>query len=389
MRLRSHTLALILIAVLGSVLTSSCDRRATSAQPTAMSVAQAQATEQPAAQTPRGFHMIAVGDVMTDRNVWGAIQSNGAHSILAKVRGELAQADVRFANLECPLSTVGPHDPSNCSFRADPRSIEVLRDGKLDVVSLANNHFLNAGREAAVQTLSLLEKNSIAYTGAQRDRTKGSDPAFLTVNGLKLGFMAYTDLTFEHGSYSKVDPSRQQFVAQVQAAKAQCDLLFVSFHWGEEYQTLPSVRQRKLGHLAIDSGADVVLGHHPHVLEGVEDYHGHPILFSMGNFVFDQREGERMESAIFHLYYAEGQPWRVEATPIWIPRSRMGPIYPELERRMKIINRLVKISLPLSTKLTVEGEKGETHAAVTLQMPSATPTAPPEPKQPSQLKSKP
>ena len=378
MRPRSHALALIIIAVLGSVLTSSCDRRAASAQPAAAPAPQQvqQPVQQPSAesQTPRAFQMIAVGDVMTDRNVWGAIQANGAHSILAKVKDELLQADVRFANLECPLSTVGPHDPSNCSFRADPRSIEVLRDGKLNIVSLANNHFLNAGREAALQTMSLLDKSHIAYAGAQSDRTKSSDPTFLTVNGLKLGFMAYTDLTFEHGSYSKVDPSRQLFVAQVKAARAQCDVLFVSFHWGEEYQTLPSVRQRKLGHLAIDSGADCVIGHHPHVLEGVEDYHGHPILFSMGNFVFDQREGERMESAIFHLYYTEGQPWRVEATPIWIPRSRMGPIYPERDRSEKIMARLVKISLPLSTKLAVEGEKGQRRAAITLQAPAATPT---------------
>jgi poly-gamma-glutamate synthesis protein (capsule biosynthesis protein) len=301
--------------------------------------------------------MIAVGDVMTDRNVWGAIQSNGAQSIVAKVRPELGEADIRFANLECPIASVGPHDPNNCSFRADPRSIEVLKDAKLSIVSLANNHFLNAGHEAALQTMSLLSKNGIAYAGAQPDRTKGSDPTFLTVGGLRLGFLAYTDLSFEHGSYSKVDAKRDRFVAQVRAAKTRCDVLIVSFHWGEEYQQLPSVRQRKLGHLAIDSGADCVLGHHPHVLEGVESYHGHPILYSMGNFIFDQREGERMESAIFHLYFTEGSGWKIEATPIWIPRSRMGPIYPEKARADKILARLVRISLPLGTKLTVASSK--------------------------------
>jgi poly-gamma-glutamate synthesis protein (capsule biosynthesis protein) len=125
-------------------------------------------------------------------------------------------------------------------------------------------------------------------------------------------------------------------------------------HWGDEYQTLPNRRQQATAHVALDAGADVILGHHPHVLQGVEVYKGKLILYSMGNFVFDQREGERMESAIFRLLWVEDRGWLVSATPIWIPRARMGPIRPAAARRDKILARLVRISKPLGTTWRVQ-----------------------------------
>lgn len=308
---------------------------------------------------PRQFTMIAVGDVMTDRNVGKAIRANGAHSILAKVHELTSSADVSFANLECPLSNEGPHDPSNCCFRAAPETVEVLRHGGFDIVSLANNHTLNAGRVGVVQTLKTLDSNHIAYCGARYDREKGGEPTFLSVGEppVKLGFLAATDLSFEHGSYNKVAADRSNLVAQIQSARPHCDVLFVSLHWGDEYQSMPNQRQRNTAHILLDAGADVILGHHPHTLQGAEVYRGKLILYSMGNFVFDQREGERMESAIFHLKWIEGWGWQVFAKPIWIPRSRMGPIYPSAPRRDKILARLQRISEPLGTKWQVQGGK--------------------------------
>jgi poly-gamma-glutamate synthesis protein (capsule biosynthesis protein) len=308
---------------------------------------------------PRQFTMVAVGDLMTDRNVGKAIQSNGVHSILSKVRDLTSAADVSFANLECPLSTEGPHDPSNCCFRARPETVQVVLDGGFDIVSLANNHSLNAGRAGVLQTLDVLDKHKVLYCGARRDREKGGEPTFLTVGNppVKLGFLAATDLSFEHGSYNKVATDRANLVAQIQATRPQCDLLFVSLHWGEEYQDLPNQRQKGTAHALVDAGADVILGHHPHTLQGTEVYNGKLILYSMGNFVFDQREGERMESAIFHLKWVEGWGWQVFAKPIWIPRSRMGPIYPSTVRRDKILARLSRISKPLGTTWQVQGGK--------------------------------
>lgn len=309
--------------------------------------------------TKQQFTMIAVGDIMTDRNVGGAIERNGARSILEKVRDLTRSADVSFANLECPLSTKGPHAPRDCVFRARPETVGVLTDGGFDVVSLANNHTLNAGREGILQTLDVLDKHGILYCGARRDREKGGEAAVVEVGQgpVRVAFIAATDLSFEHGSYNKVDPERAVLAAQIQAAKAQADVVCVSVHWGDEYQSMPNQRQKNTARAAIRAGADLVLGHHPHTLQGLEVYQGKPILYSMGNFVFDQREGERMESAIFHLEWVKGWGWQIFAKPVWIPRSRMGPIYPETARRDKILARLAKISRGLGTTLQVRDGK--------------------------------
>jgi len=308
---------------------------------------------------PRSFTLVAVGDVMLDRGVWRRMQANGHESILAGVREDLRAADVTFANLECPLSTVGPHNPSEwCVFRADPRAVDVLLDGGIDVVALANNHSLNSGSEALLRTMEHLEAAGVAYCGAATQRDRSWEPCRFDVNGVLLGFVACTDLSFEHGSWCKVDSDTTEFARHIAEAKGQCDLLAVSIHWGNEYEKVPTERQRQVARAAIDAGADLIIGHHPHTLQGVGRHRGAPILYSCGNFVFDQREGERMESAIFHLRWTEGQGWQIRMVPVWIPRSRCGPIYPETARAAKIIDRLATLSANLGVSVMVKGTEG-------------------------------
>ncbi len=314
----------------------------------------------PAPPTLEELHMVAVGDIMLDRSVGKKINSNGCAHIIEQVAEQLCEGDITFGNLECALSTVGAHEPFGaCIFRADPKTVEVLVLGGFDIVSLANNHTLNSGNAALMQTLDHLEEAGIAYVGAARERERGSHPTFFVVQDMRIGFLAYTDLTFAHESHSKVDRDLTKMRAQVTQAKNNCSLLIVSYHWGEEYRRKPTSRQVQVAHASIEAGADVVLGHHPHILEGVEIYETRPIFYSMGNFVFDQRSGERMESAIFDLYYTQGQGWRIELTPVWIPRSRMGPEYATGERRDRILNRFKQMSADLGT--VVEIGKGRAY----------------------------
>ncbi len=310
-------------------------------------------------EPPAEFTLTVVGDVMLDRTVWRRIQSNGTSSIFERVRADLRGADICFANLECPLSTVGPHAPSEyCIFRADPHAVDVLLDGGIDVVALANNHTLNSGTEALMQTMDHLDEAGVAYCGANRQRERSWEPCRFEVAGLLIGFIACTDLSFEHGSWCKVDDEMTDFARRVSAAKSGCDLLVVSIHWGNEYQKVPTDRQQRVAHAAIDAGGNLIIGHHPHTLQGVGEYRGSPILYSCGNFVFDQREGERMESAIFHLHYTEGERWQIRMDPVWIPRSRCGPIYPEPGRAAKIIKRLATLSANLGVPVTVTNNTG-------------------------------
>ena len=312
----------------------------------------------PSAPPPgRMLWMAAVGDIMLDRTVGKRIKANGARSILEVVRRQIRAPNLTFGNLECPLSTEGPHDPPNCCFRADPKTVDVLTGGGFDVVSLANNHTLNAGRVGVMQTLDTLSANNIAYVGARKERDRSWEPIYFEVGSMTVGFLAYTDLSFDHGSYTKIDKDPQEAHDQVARTSAKCDLLFVSVHWGEEYEKEPRQRQKSTAHALIDAGADCILGHHPHTLQGIGVYKGRPILYSMGNFVFDQREGERMESAIFEMWWKEGGQWQIKATPIRIDRERMGPIYPSPERSLKIAGRLRDISRGLGTQVGMDGSR--------------------------------
>ncbi len=313
---------------------------------------------EPAPPPPQKLHLVAVGDIMLDRWVGKKIAADGCASIIEQVADQLREGDITFGNLECPLSTVGAHQPRGaCVFRADPKTVKVLVLGGFDIVSLANNHTLNSGKAALMQTLDHLEAAGIAYVGAARDKERGSEPTLFAVGDIRIGFMAYTDLSLGHGSYSKVDRELTRLRAQIQEAKNNCNLLIVSYHWGEEYRRRPTSRQVQVAHASIEAGADVVLGHHPHVVEGVEIYQSKPILYSMGNFIFDQRSGERMESGVFDLYYTQGEGWRIEMTPVWIPRSRLGPEYATGERRTRILERFKGMSADLGTTVDVVEER--------------------------------
>jgi len=318
------------------------------------------ATEPPPPPPPREVSICAVGDVMLDRNVGKAIQRSGCASIVEQVADKLKAADVTFANLECPLSTVGGHDPPNCIFRARPETVAVLTLCDIDVVSLANNHTLDAGRQGLLQTLEHLDQAGVLYCGAHQERSVASEPVFFQVGPVHLGFLAFTDLSFAHGSYSKVDDDLGNLLEAIETAGQQCDIIIVSFHWGEEYRQTPTQRQKIVAHAAIDAGADLILGHHPHTLEGIEVYKGRPILYSMGNFIFDQRDAPdgRMESAMFHLTWNEAAGWQIQITPVWISRARMGPEWPTAAKRDSILSRIQKLSAALGTELEVVDDRG-------------------------------
>lgn len=349
--------AVLGVLALGALLLGGC-REATQAPPGGQAVAAVTEPVPPPPPPPRSFTMVAVGDIMLDRTVGKRIEANGAESILARVRDDLRAADVTFANLECPLADEGAHAPDDCIFRADPDTVEVLLDGGIDIVALANNHTLNSGTAPMMATIDHLEQAGVAYCGAARERERAWEPRLLTQDRTLLGFVSCTDLSFEHGSMCKVGSDLDAFAARIADAKAQCELLAVSIHWGNEYEKTPTARQQEVARAAIDAGADLIIGHHPHTLQGVGSYRGAPILYSCGNFVFDQREGERMESAIFHLTWHEDDGWAIRMVPVWIPRERCGPIYPSEERAAKIIERLATLSGNLGVPVTVQGTEG-------------------------------
>jgi len=302
---------------------------------------------------PDDVSLAAVGDIMLDRGVAEAIARNGLDSILPVVAAQIKAADIAFANLECPLAATGPHDPAKMIFRADPRTVHVLLQGGFDVVSLANNHTLDAGQAALIETIDHLEDAGIKYVGAAREPAHGSDPVFLDARGKRIGFLAYTDLDFHHDSESRVDPGLTNLRAQVAAARDSCDLLVVSFHWGVQDKDVPTHRQADVARASIDAGADLILGHHPHVLQAAEVYKRRLILYSMGDFVFDARSADEAEGGIFEVYYRPGKGLKLWMAPVRIMPSRMGPEYPAAAERDQTLRRFAQMSAARGTAVTI------------------------------------
>ena len=240
--------------------------------------------------------MIFVGDIMLDRGVEQSIKDNGGGSYtfpFLKIADYLKSADLAIGNLEGPISDKGYNVGSIYSFRADPKAIGGLEFAGFDAVSFANNHVFDYTREAFEDTLKRLDKAGIFCVGAGFSEKEAYASKVITVGAAKIAFLAYSNLgskswEAEGDSSGIAWLSQEDLRSGIKEAKTRADLVVVMFHLGEEYKTTSNSEQKSFARLAIDSGADLVVGHHPHVAQEVEKYKGKYIAYSLGNFVFDQ-----------------------------------------------------------------------------------------------------
>lgn len=235
--------------------------------------------------------LIFAGDIMLDDGP-GRLIGQGGDPLLP-FSAILKEADYRIANLECPIAEGGSQfDNKIYSFRAKPRVLPVLQ-GRFDAVSLANNHSGDYGQSAFLETLHHLDNAGIARFGGGRNLAEAHQPLWINRKGLKIAVLGYNEFkprSFEAGAewpgiaWSEDD----QVISDIRAAKtAGADLIIPFMHWGWEKETQPSERQQTLARRMIDEGAALVVGGHPHVTQGAEVYKGKPIIYSLGNFVFD------------------------------------------------------------------------------------------------------
>ncbi|MDO4357579.1 MAG: CapA family protein [Clostridia bacterium] len=194
---------------------------------------------------------------------------NGLDYFLADVRDIFAADDFTLVNLEGPLTTASKYARKTYVMRGDPAYAAILSGSSVEVANLANNHARDFGEDGFRDTLAALEGAGVAASGGDILHVAEKD-------GLRIGFVG-----FEKWNHSAEDALRG-----VTDARSQCDLLIVSVHWGEEYDYTANADQRKLGRALIDAGADLVIGTHPHVIQGIERYQGKYIVYSLGNFCF-------------------------------------------------------------------------------------------------------
>jgi poly-gamma-glutamate synthesis protein (capsule biosynthesis protein) len=248
--------------------------------------------------------LVAVGDVMLARGVNQKIKKMGTNYPFEKTKEIVNQADVAFCNLECAVSTRAVRKSEGNVFGVKPDEAKGLSYAGSDIISLSNNHTLDKGRKGLLSTMEFLGNEGIHYVGAGKNYREANLPIILNQKGLKIAFLAYCLYPLEGIVFKEDVPAIAFFnpdrvKSTIEKLKNEVDIIIVSLHWGTEYVKSPSTEQKVIAHQIIDWGAKLILGHHPHVVQKIEEYNGGVIVYSLGNFVFDQHKPETKKSIIF------------------------------------------------------------------------------------------
>ncbi len=241
--------------------------------------------------------IVFTGDVEISTYVQAKYDASGIEGILSpSLLSELQNADVTMINNEFCFSTRGTPADKQYTFRVDPTYSSILTDMGVDVAGLANNHVLDYGKDALTDTFSTLNSVNVDYVGAGNSMEEASKMVVKTdAKGRTYGFMASSHIipvagwdiqNSQPGVFTFYDDTK--LLEAVKAASSQVDFLFVMVHWGKEHTTELESYQINEGHAIIDAGATAVIGMHSHCLQPMEYYNGHPIFYSLGNFIFNQ-----------------------------------------------------------------------------------------------------
>jgi poly-gamma-glutamate synthesis protein (capsule biosynthesis protein) len=292
-----------------------------------LSVALAQSTTPLPHPTPQEMNKTItlgfVGDIMLDRGVLKEIQAheNDFSFPFSRITNTLKTFDILFGNLEGPVSTLGTDLGNLYSFRMATSAIEALRDAGFDVVSVANNHIGDWGTLAMADTFTRLKDNNIPPVGGGSNADDAGEPRIIERNNIKVAYVGFSEFGKGYLNAGSTTPgitliSDNAIIAGIRQARERADIVVASFHFGIEYADEPNEYQKRVAHLAIDSGADLVIGHHPHIREPLETYRGKTIIYSLGNFVFDQAFSQKtMEAPILSVTFTNGTTTDVHIIP--------------------------------------------------------------------------
>lgn len=276
------------------------------------------------------INLFAVGDISfgdfpfcVGYGVRSAIEKNDNEYIFEKIGHLFEDSDYTFGNLETTISNHNykNNDLRSLEMRGSPRVIHELKNIKLNIVNIANNHSMQHGEDTFEDTVNLLKMTGIKCIGVNDGNEWSSSPVKVEKNGIKIGFLGYS---FETDKYNKEQMKYAYGIpsdikADITKLRSEVDYLIVSYHWGLEFMDRPSVSNIRLAHQTIESGADVILGHHPHVLQGIENYKDGIIFYSLGNFVFDMNWDKRFQqSIVVKLTFSKSRKISYEITPIYI-----------------------------------------------------------------------
>ena len=241
-------------------------------------------------QCPTGRLLLA-GDLYPGGRAEALLKGAAEHGLWGDLSGEMARHDLCVANLECPLTdNDSPILKSGPSFRADPECAKGIISGGFDAVSLANNHIKDMGEAGVIDSIAACERAGLRTVGAGMNLEEASRPLFVSINGLRVGVLAFAEHEFStatRGSAGTCPLDLATNFRQIRTVRDQADFVLVIFHGGVEYYSLPTPAMAKRCRFFAEAGADAVVCHHVHVPSGVEIYNNVPIIYSTGNFLFD------------------------------------------------------------------------------------------------------
>ncbi len=297
-----------------------------------------------------------------------------------------AAADVTVCNLEGPLTGQTKATPAKSAadlaakeqylVKAPPKNARYLAEAGIDVATLGNNHTMDYRLAGCQDTIRTLEQLGIAHTGAGANAAEARRPAVVKTGSGTVAVLSYLAFVTAKGlgactpatgtspgvavvrsAGGKLSAaSRAALKQDIAQAKRRADVVIVAFHWGIQKDSTPTSYHRGLAHTAAELGATAVIGHHPHVLQGVEWYGGRPILYSLGNFVFSPSTGPLGQTGVFYLHFTDGKPVRVDFYPARIssriPRPLTGQAARSLSQRLLNLSRLLR---PVRAVITPAG----------------------------------
>jgi poly-gamma-glutamate capsule biosynthesis protein CapA/YwtB (metallophosphatase superfamily) len=298
-----------------------------------------------------------VGDMMFDKSVAGFIKSKGEDYVFEGYGKHFESSDIVFGNLETALSSKGqPIKEKEFTFRSSPKLALYLKKYNFTALSIANNHILDFGPSALTDTMNVLKENDISYGGGGYNKQEALNGVVIEKKGLRIGFIAFTRVTPSVDWYAGakrpgiIGAYKAHEVEVLEAVKnlnEKCDLLVVSLHWGKEGSIAVRKEETELAHKLVDSGADVIVGHHPHVVQGIEMYNDRPIFYSLGNFIFTTSHTGICNKTIMATvrYDNKGVLKSVKAVPGTIKWGRPVPM--EETEKQEFIDCLNKMNINL------------------------------------------
>ena len=309
--------------------------------------------------------IIGVGDIMLSSWLLPILQEKGCDYPFIATRNHIKDADISIANLEAPFTEGGEPYEKKYNFKVPPSYAVGIKRAGFDVVNLANNHIMDYGAHGLLRTISTLDSAKIGYCGAGKNIEMANYPYLCDVRGKKIAFLGYSmtyplEFATRGDSAGTVYPVAALLKRTVNFWNTQVDYVVVSFHWGAEKYDTPKEYQTEFAHLAIDHGADLVLGHHPHVLQGLELYRGRLIAYSLGNYAFASYSENARESIILKVVLAENGLHYAQCIPINVYNQEVE-FQPQIlygTRGSAVIHKLQNLSLSLNGGVQVISDSG-------------------------------